>query len=228
MGVDTPIRREKGERTRGRILDAALDLFRDQGYESTTMRAIAEAAGVAVGNTYHYFPSKDHLVQAFYERVHVDRVEAARDPLAGERELRRRIAVAMQARLDVVRPYHAVSATLFRTAADPRSPLNPFSAASEPTRRACIEFWREVVDGSGARLAQDVRAALPHLLWLYELGIIFFWLHDPTPGQRRTDDFVADTIEAMMRMLSLANLPGIRAVRRRMLRWLPGIQQPAS
>jgi len=56
----------KGERTRERILDVALDLFRERGYEATTMRMIAKAAGVSLGNSYYYFPSKDHLVQSFY------------------------------------------------------------------------------------------------------------------------------------------------------------------
>jgi AcrR family transcriptional regulator len=189
------------------------------------MRAIAAAAGVAVGNTYHYFPSKDHLVHAFYERVHVERVAACAEALQKERTLRERLRVAMRARLDVIRPYHAVSATLFRTAADPTSPLNPFSDASAPVRRACIEFWREVVEGSSARLAPDVRSTLPYLLWLYELGVVLFWLHDRSPEQRRTEEFVTDTSDSIVRLLALANLPGVRAVRNRMLRWLGGLIQ---
>ncbi len=220
-----PSRSDRGERTRRRILDAALDLFRAQGYDPTTMRTIADAAGVAVGNTYYYFPSKDHLVQAFYERMHLDRVEASRDALAGEHDLKGRLRVAMRARLDVVRPYHAVSATLFRTAADPRSPLNPFSEASGPTRRACLAFWSEVVGGADTRLPRDVRTTLPHLLWLYELGIVLFWLHDQSPGQRRTQEFVDDTTDAIVRLLSLASLPGVRAVRTRMLRWVMGMSE---
>ncbi|HET9050271.1 MAG TPA: TetR family transcriptional regulator [Candidatus Dormibacteraeota bacterium] len=213
-------RSERGERTRQRILDVALDLFRTQGYESTTMRAIAEAAGVAVGNTYYYFPSKDHLVQAFYERMHVERVTRSREELHATHDLRGRLRGAMRARLEVLRPYHAVSGTLFRTAADPRNPLSPFSAQSGPTRRACVEFWREVIAGSDARLPRDVRTSLPHLLWLYELGIVLFWLHDASPDQRRTQDFVDDTIDAIVRLLPLAGLPGVRSVRTRMLRWV--------
>ncbi|HXD25952.1 MAG TPA: helix-turn-helix domain-containing protein, partial [Propionibacteriaceae bacterium] len=117
--------RSKAERTRERILDVALDLFRQHGYEATTMRMIANAAGVALGNSYYYFPSKDHLVQAFYERMHTDLVDACRGILDDQVALQARLRLVMRARLDVLRPYHAVSGTLFRTAADPRSPLNP-------------------------------------------------------------------------------------------------------
>lgn len=220
-------RTERGEGTRARILDAALGLFRDRGYEATTMRAIATAAGVAVSNTYYYFPSKDHLVQAFYERVHLDRIEASVGALQGERDLRARLRIAMRARVEAIRPYHAVSGTLFRTAADPGSALSPFSAESAPVRRAAVAFWGEVVSGSDARMARDVRATLPHLLWLYELGVVLFWLHDGSPGQTRTDEFVEDTTDAIVRLLAIAGLPGLRAVRIRLLRWVSGIIEEA-
>ncbi len=210
----------KGERTRERILDVALDLFRQHGYGATTMRMIATAASVALGNSYYYFPSKDHLVQAFYERMHADLVEACRGILDDQVALRGRLRVVMRARLDVLRPYHAVSGTLFRTASDPQSPLNPFSDASGPTRRASIDFLREVIAGSDVRLPPDVAPTLPHLLWLYELGLVLFWVHDRSPEQRRSYELVDDTTDAIVRLLALAHLPGLRTIRRRMLHWV--------
>lgn len=60
---------KKSEVTRARILDAALDLFRRHGFEETTMRGIAAAAGVSLGSAYYYFQSKEDLVMVFYERA---------------------------------------------------------------------------------------------------------------------------------------------------------------
>ena len=48
----------KGEQTKALILDSALQLLQERGYEQTTMRAIAQQAGVSLGNAYHYFNSK--------------------------------------------------------------------------------------------------------------------------------------------------------------------------
>ena len=213
-------RRERGQQTRARIIDTAYRLFSRHGYEATTMRMIAAAADVSLGNSYYYFPSKDHLVQAFYEQMHVDLVEACRGSLDSRGSLRARLRMIMRARLDVLRPYHAVSGTLFRTAADPQSPLNPFSNASGPTRRASIDFLQEVIGGSDARLPRDVAPTLPHLLWLYELGLVLFWVHDRSPEQRRSYELVDDTTDAIVRLLALANLPGLRTIRKRMLHWV--------
>src|ERR1700744_2694077 len=60
---------KKSEATRARILDVGLDMFRHQGFEETTMRGIAAAAGVSLGSTYYYFESKEDLVMSFYERA---------------------------------------------------------------------------------------------------------------------------------------------------------------
>src|ERR1700735_4199921 len=59
---------KKSEETRTRILEAALAVFRERGFERATMRDVAAAAGVAVGAAYYYFESKDAIVMAFYER----------------------------------------------------------------------------------------------------------------------------------------------------------------
>jgi AcrR family transcriptional regulator len=59
----------KAEETRNRILDAALRLFRERGFEQTTMRDVAAEAGVATGAAYYYYRSKQELVLAFYLRT---------------------------------------------------------------------------------------------------------------------------------------------------------------
>jgi AcrR family transcriptional regulator len=55
----------KAEATAGKILDAALALFREQGFDAATMRGIAERAEVATGAAYYYYPSKDAIVMDF-------------------------------------------------------------------------------------------------------------------------------------------------------------------
>ena len=64
--VAEPARSAKGERTRERIHACAVELFGLRGYERTTMRMVAERAGVNVALSYRYFPSKEHLVLEFY------------------------------------------------------------------------------------------------------------------------------------------------------------------
>lgn len=60
-------REEKSERSRRAVLDAALHLFAHQGYRATTMREVAEQAGVSTGNVYHHFPDKETIFRALID-----------------------------------------------------------------------------------------------------------------------------------------------------------------
>jgi AcrR family transcriptional regulator len=60
---DLPSRAEQRRRTEARILAAASSLFVEAGYERTTIRGIARAAGVDAGLVMHYFGSKQELFQ---------------------------------------------------------------------------------------------------------------------------------------------------------------------
>ncbi len=51
----------KGERTRQAVVEAAYELFLKQGYAATSMRQIAEHAGLALGGIYNHFPSKEAI-----------------------------------------------------------------------------------------------------------------------------------------------------------------------
>ena len=54
----------KGETTRLAIEDAAVELFMEHGYHATSMRQIAEHAGLALGGIYNHFASKEELFEA--------------------------------------------------------------------------------------------------------------------------------------------------------------------
>lgn len=209
------------EGTQARILEAALDLFRDRGFEDTTMRAIAARAGVSLGNAYYYYRSKDHLVQAFYGRSHDEHLAACDRRLDGVRTLKERLRLAFRIKLELIEPYHRFAAVLFRSAADPASPLNPFSPESLPVRAQATALLARVVEGSNARIPKDLRAALPNLLWLYEMGLILFWIHDPSTGRRRTVGLMERSIELIVKLVGLASLPFMRPVRRLALRLVP-------
>ncbi|MBC8645698.1 MAG: TetR/AcrR family transcriptional regulator [Thermoanaerobaculia bacterium] len=70
-----PVRRNQGERSeksRTQILEVALRLFSHQGYRGTSMREIAEAAGVSTGNVYHHFPEKELIFDTLLEEYWKD------------------------------------------------------------------------------------------------------------------------------------------------------------
>jgi AcrR family transcriptional regulator len=207
----------KGEQTKALILNTALEMLHERGYEATTMRAIAEKAGVSLGNAYHYFGSKDHLIQAFYHRTHEDHLRASQPALQKESSLKARLLSVMRLKIDTLEPYHEFAGVLFQTAADPHSPLNPFAHDSAPVRRDSIKLFEDLVADSKARIPDDLRAELPYLLWLYHMGVILFWIHDPSRKRARTYRLIDQTVDLLDKLISLASNPLMRPVRKKAL-----------
>ena len=71
MPKGTPLTQEELERRRGEICRAAVQLFVEKGFSETSMRQIAEAAGIGKSTIYDYFPSKDEILIAYVaQEVH--------------------------------------------------------------------------------------------------------------------------------------------------------------
>jgi len=216
--IHKPTKTPKGEQSRALILNSALDLLQEHGYEKTTMRAIAKRAGVSLGNAYHYFGSKELLIQAFYHRLHDEHLNAIRPVLAKETTMRARLMTVMRLKISTLEPYHEFAGVLFKTAADPHSPLNPFANASAPVRRDSIKLFEEVVSETKTRIPNDLRDELPYLLWLYHMGVILFWIHDSSAKRARTYRLIEQTVDLLDKLISLASNPLMRPVRKRALK----------
>jgi AcrR family transcriptional regulator len=87
MPVKTKDSPTKGEVTRLAIEDAAMELFLEQGYAATSMRQIAEGAGLALGGIYNHFASKDEIFEGIivdkhpYKKILPAIIEAEGDSL---------------------------------------------------------------------------------------------------------------------------------------------------
>lgn len=206
----------KAVATKARILEAALELFRERGYEAATMRTIAKRAGVSLGNAYYYFGSKEHLIQAFYDRTHLEHVEAVGTGLDKKEDLRSRLLFVMRKKIETIEPYHRFAGLLFRSASDPDSPLNPFSPESQPVRRESTVLFERVVEGVRS-IPKDLRAELPNLLWLYHMGIVLYWIHDKSEGRWRTWKLMESSVDLIAKVVAVASMSGLGRLRRSIL-----------
>jgi AcrR family transcriptional regulator len=217
--------KSKGDQTKALILSTALEIFRERGYEETTMRAIAQKAGVSLGNAYYYFRSKEYLIQAFYHQLHEGHLAVSLPALEHEKTLKARLLTVMRLKIDTLKPYHQFAGVLFKTAAHPQSPLNPFADESDPVREASIQLFAKVIEGTKARIPNDLRAELPYLLWVYHMGIILFWIHDPSPKHRRTYRMIDHTVDLLDKLIHLASNPFMRPLRKQALRLIDEIRE---
>ena len=207
----------RAEDTRRKIYEAAMDLFREKGFEETTMRDIAAKAGVALGGTYYYYSSKDAIVLAFYREMQDASTSLVNESLVNKKKLKERLRAVIEERLKLLGPNRKFCAALFRHAPDGSDPLSPFSEETRLIRDAAIEQMRLAIDGGDVKVPSDLKPRIPYLLWLFQMVLIMFWLYDRSPEQERTQRLMEKSLGLLVNLLRISALPLMRPLRKTVL-----------
>ncbi len=215
----------KSEETRQKILDAALRMFRELGFEQATMREIAKQAGVATGLAYYYFPKKEDLVMAFYVQVNAQMRPQVQEALAANRKLEAKIRALILVKFHCFAPDRKFLGALSGYSADPAHRLSPFSDVTKEIREEGITQFREALAQSEVKVPADLVDALPKVLWMYQMGMVLFWIYDHSKDQRRTRLLMDKSLGIVVLLLKAASLPLMRPVRKLVLELVEIIEQ---
>lgn len=207
-------RTRKSDETRTRILETALDLFRERGFDATTMRDIARESGVALGATYYHFESKEAIVLAFYELAKEELQEPLQAAIDQATGLASGFCALLEAKFAYYTPNKKFLGALFPHSADPRDPLSLFSEHNRHIRQADAQFFSRLLEKSGTRVPSDLAAYLPSLLWVYQMALLLFWIYDDTEDHIRTRVVTERSLAVVTRALQMSNLPFSRPLRR--------------
>ncbi len=208
-----PDKLKKSDETRDRILEAALSVFREHSFEKATMRQVAAAAGVASGAAYYYFESKDALVLAFYQRAQEEMTPAVEAEMSRARTLEGRLRAIISAKLNYFRPNRGLLSAL-TAHTDPEHPLSPFSARTAAIREQDVAAFERAVDASDVKLPATLAPYLGRVLWMYQMGLILFWIYDRSPEQARTALLYDKSLQLITLVLKVAGNPLLRPLHR--------------
>jgi AcrR family transcriptional regulator len=213
----------KGARGRAAILAKALELFRREGLEQTKMRDIAREGQVALGAAYYYFPSKEAIVQAYYEDVQRQHEERVREALAAEKlQFRDRLGAVFHSKIDILKDDQKLLGAIFRYTGDPDHPLSTLGPATRQSREHSIAiFARALADES---LPTDLANFLPVVLWALHMGILLFFIYDRSPQQKRTRKLIDGSLDLVTGLLKLARSPLMKPFRGKLVRLLRDVE----
>jgi len=174
--------------TAARIEEAALDLFFERGYTSTTMRDIAQACGITAAALYNHFASKDAILYARVARLHEELEASLVAAAAGAGDEPRDILAA------IVRA-HAMIHTQYRK--DAHVANSEIFALEEPgrggvvaARRRMATMFQETIEAGVKRGSFTVADPVVVTFAIINMGIrIAEWF---APNGRLSADEVAD------------------------------------
>lgn len=205
----------KGVATRQHVLETALKLFRRRGFQRTTMRDVAQGAGLSLGAAYHYFRSKDELVLAYYERMQAEHERLAQAACPPDADLRTKLSTLFRTKLDLLGGDRKLLAALFGNLGDVSHPLSVFSRKTAAIRERSISQFVAILDEPS--VPDDLRGVLGRALWLAHLGVFLFFIHDGSPKQLRTHKLVDTLVDLVASGIPLLTHPLAAPIRGRLL-----------
>ncbi len=168
MHADT---QDRALRSRLRFFEAATTLFATRGFADTSMRDVAAAADLSLGLLARYFPSREHLAMAIYDRLADElaahAVELPRGTIA------RRFTALMEHRIAQCEANRRALTALLGPALDPQSPLYALGPGTESTRARVQGAMGAVVAGAtdAPSDAEEV-SRLAQVLYTVHLGVV--------------------------------------------------------
>ncbi|MCZ8344667.1 MAG: TetR family transcriptional regulator [Leptospira sp.] len=199
--------KKKSEQTRERIYSIAIRLFQTEGYDETTMRRIASESETALGSTYYHFKNKEEIVLMFYKQSQKDIKLQSNKFNESTPDFKLRLKNILLYRLESFAKYKKFLSVLARNAGDPNHPLSPFSVETKEIREEAIGMIRDALATSKLKLKGELLYLLPELLWLYQMGIIYFWISDTSKSYEKTKLLISESLDLIFKLIKISSFP---------------------
>ena len=176
---------QKKQETRQRIIECARKLFNDKGFEQTTTRHIAEAAGIAAGTMFNYFPTKEALAMTIVEEALDEAGAEFEGRLRGDETLDEALFAHVAIGLRHLAPQRNYVGEVLETALSPFA-REPVCEQAQQLRVNHLETVGELIGSHGQPTALLPDVITMHLYWTLYLGVLSFWAADESPNREDT------------------------------------------
>lgn len=190
---------EAKKENRARILEKAVELFTGKGFEDTTTRDIAVAAGLASGTMFNYFSSKETLGMAVVTEALDQGTEDFQRRLSGDEDLAEELFLFIASGLRRLRPLRPFLGPVLERSLSP-FPRKLVCREGETARSRHLDTVQEIIARHGFDKTPDHVAMT--IYWSLYLGILAFWTSDESPNQEESQGLIDYSLRFFVQAIS--------------------------
>lgn len=190
--------REK-QLNRAKILENAAKIFISAGYENSTTRDIAAAAGMATGTLFNYFPRKETLAMTMLAETLARGVEEYERRRTGRETLVEELFLFISTGLRLLRPFRPFLGPVLESSLSP-FPRKTVCKEGERARQCHLDAIQMIISRHGFSEAPDYVGMT--IYWSLYLGILAFWANDESPNQEATQSLVDYAVRMFVQLIS--------------------------
>jgi len=190
------------EQTRLRLLEAAVDVVTEKGFEKASMREIAKRADVADATIYNYFSTKEKLLYGYCEYVQQQVIRELKDiEDFHEYSLRDQLHQLVEMELRMWLPAREFLQIVFaQTYAAPTVGHELLADTKALLKLMVVDLIDAAIE-AGEMPEQPYQDLLPVLFWDYQTAILAYWLKDTSDEFANTTQLVDQSTEIVAQLL---------------------------
>ena len=187
------------QESRARILEKAVEIFIGKGFEDTTTRDIAQAAGLAAGTMFNYFPSKETLAMTMVTDALAKGMEDFQRRRTDEEDLTEELFLFIASGLRRLQPLRPFLGPVLERSLSP-FPRKTVCQEGEAARLGHLGAVQEIIARHGFAEAPDYVAMT--MYWSLYLGILAFWTNDQSPSQEENRALIDYSLRFFVQAIS--------------------------
>lgn len=196
------ISEEAKQQTRLNLLDAAVDVISERGFDKASMREIARRAKVADATIYNYFSTKEKLLYGYCEHVQqlvMAELKSIED--FHEYSLQEQFHQLVETELRMWLPAREFLQEVFtHTYATPAVGQHMLAETKALLKLMVVDLIDAAID-AGEMPEQPYQDLLPALFWDYQTAILAYWLKDTSDDFTNTTQLVDQSTEIVAQLL---------------------------
>jgi len=174
---------------RDELLQIAAGLFAERGYRNTTVRDIADAAGILSGSLYHHFDSKESMIDEIMQSFQAELFAGYDEILASKQPARDKLEAAVRLSFEAVHTHHAEVA-IFQNEAARLGELERFDYLAErnkQSRKVWVTLLKDGIKSGDLRDDLDIE-----IVYRFIRDAVWMSVHWYRPGGKLTHQQLAD------------------------------------
>jgi AcrR family transcriptional regulator len=194
------------EKTKRKILEAAVTLMTEHGFQKVTMKQIAQKAEIGSATIYKYFASKERLLVGFYEMISHDTAKEVYETLEGSQEvsedettdssysLQESVQIILDTFIEkLMAEREFVQHSFKKLFLNPLAFTHNFSGVKDPLKSLFNDILQKAID-HGEIHELPFQSSLPNLMVDYTMGVVHYWLQDESEEFHETTQMIDLTL----------------------------------
>lgn len=187
------------QQNRSRILEKGAELFISKGFEATTTRDIAIAAGLAAGTMFNYFSTKETMAMTMVNEALRQATADYRQRRTGDESLTEDLFLFIASGLRRLQPLRTFLSPVFERSLSP-FPRKNVCQEGETARQEHLQIVLGIISCHG--FTEAPHDASLNIYWSLYLGILAFWLNDASSNQEESRALIDYTLHFFVRTIS--------------------------